>query len=105
MCTVSNLIFGKNYSYTYSINDSIEHLDSARFFTVNNEDNVIEDFYGELNPTLIRFLLNMSYQVSQGNFNPAINSVDVAGSFNDWEGTQLDLVWQNIPIQLLIKKI
>ena len=63
MCTVSNLIFGKNYSYTYSINDSIEDLDSARFFTVNNEDNVIEDFYGELNPTLIRFLLNMSYQV------------------------------------------
>ena len=84
MCTVSNLIFGKNYSYTYSINDSIEDLDSARFFTVNNEDNVIEDFYNELNPTLIKFFVNMSYQVSQGNFNPAINYVDVAGSFNGW---------------------
>ena len=96
MCTVSNLIFGKNYSYTYSINDSIEDLDSARFFTVNNEDNVIEDFYGELNPTLIRFLLNMSYQVSQGNFSPAINYVDVAGSFNDWSGTQLELLDNDI---------
>jgi hypothetical protein len=96
ICTVSNLIFGKNYSYIYSINDSIEDLDSQRFYTVNNEDNVIEDFYGELNPTLIRFLLNMSYQVSQGNFNPAINYVDVAGSFNDWEGTQLDLVENDI---------
>ena len=83
-CTVSNLILGKNYSYTYSINDSIEDLDSQRFYRVNNEDNVIEDFYNELNPTLIKFFVNMSYQVSQGNFNPAINYVDVAGSFNGW---------------------
>ena len=83
-CTVSNLILGQNYSYTYSINDSIEDLDSQRFYTVNNEDNVVEDFYNELNPTLIKFFVNMSYQVSQGNFNPAINYVDVAGSFNGW---------------------
>ena len=96
MCTVSNLIFGQNYSYNYSINDSIEDLDSERFFTVINEDNIIEDFYGELNPTLIRFLLNMSYQVSQGNFSPAINYVDVAGSFNDWSGTQLELLDNDI---------
>ena len=41
MCTVSSLIFGQNYSYTYSINDSIEDLDSQRLFTVNNEDNIL----------------------------------------------------------------
>ena len=95
-CTVSNLIFGQNYSYTYSINASIENLDSERIFTVNNEDNIIEDFYGELNPTLIRFLVNMSYQITQGNFNPSVQYVDVAGTFNDWSGTQLDLVDNDI---------
>ena len=95
-CTVSNLIFGQNYSYTYSINASIENLDSDRIFTVNNEDNIIEDFYGELNPTLIRFLVNMSYQITQGNFNPSVQYVDVAGTFNDWSGTQLDLVDNDI---------
>ena len=95
-CTVSNLIFGQNYSYTYSINASIENLDSERIFTVNNEDNIIEDFYGELNPTLIRFLINMSYQVTQGNFNPSIQYVDVAGTFDDWSGTQLELVDNDI---------
>tara|TARA_Y100000994_G_scaffold2935_1_gene3104 strand:- start:453 stop:1148 length:696 start_codon:yes stop_codon:yes gene_type:complete len=95
-CTVSNLIFGQNYSYIYSINASIENLDSERIFTVNNEDNIIEDFYGELNPTLIRFLVNMSYQITQGNFNPSVQYVDVAGTFNDWSGTQLDLVDNDI---------
>ncbi len=96
MCTVSNLIFGQNYSYNYSINDSIENLDSERLFTVNNEDNIIEDFYNELNPTLIKFFVNMSYQVSQGNFNPSIQYVDVAGTFNDWSGTQLELLDDDI---------
>ncbi len=94
MCTVSDLIFGQNYSYNYSINDSIENLDSERLFTVNNEDNIIEDFYGELNPTLIRFFVNMSYQITEGNFNPDTETLDVAGTFNDWVD-----IW-NIELQL-----
>ncbi|MCF8294980.1 MAG: lamin tail domain-containing protein, partial [Bacteroidales bacterium] len=33
--------------------------------------------------------VNMNYQITSGNFNPLVDSVDVAGSFNGWAGTTM----------------
>ena len=38
--------------------------------------------YGQT--TNVQFLVNMNYQISQGHFNPATQSVDIAGTFNTW---------------------
>ncbi len=35
----------------------------------------------------VQFMVNMNYQVELGNFNPDTQSVDIAGSFNDWGAT------------------
>jgi glycosidase len=34
--------------------------------------------------TGVTFMVNMNYQITQGNFNPQTQSVDIAGSFNNW---------------------
>lgn len=34
--------------------------------------------------TTVQFLVNMNYQVELGNFNPGTQTVDIAGSFNNW---------------------
>ena len=81
---LSNLVFGKTYNYVYLINQEIEGIDQGRSFIVNDQDNIIFDYYGEINPTTLTLLLNMSYQIELGNFNPSIDYVDVAGSFNQW---------------------
>lgn len=45
-------------------------------------------FYGL--PTFTLTLhVNMNYQITSGNFNPLTDSVDVAGSMNDWLGTAM----------------
>lgn len=39
----------------------------------------------------ITFRVNMSYQIEQGNFNPNTSSLDIAGTFNEWNGAQSKL--------------
>ena len=95
-CTIANLIFGKTYEYRYSINDIMETLDSDRSLTVYDEENIILDYYGELNPTTLTFFVNMSDQINEGNFDTSIQTLDVAGTFNDWSGTQLEFKEDNI---------
>ena len=90
-CTIPNLIFGKTYDYRYSINNIMETLDSNRSFTVYDEGNIISDYYGELNPTILSFLVNMSYQIELGNFNPDAQLLNIAGDLNDWVGDQLEV--------------
>ena len=89
-CTISNLILGRTYEYQYAINDVLENLDGERLFTVN-DDNLISDYYGELNPTIIIFLVNMSHQIELGNFDPDTQFLDVAGTFNNWGETDSHL--------------
>ena len=95
-CIIPDLIFGRTYDYQYSINGSPENLNGSRSFTVYDEGNIISDFYGELNPTIVTFLVNMSYQIEQGNFNPDTQTLDVAGTFNDWSGSQLEAIEEDI---------
>lgn len=39
----------------------------------------------------VHFQVQMSYQVEQGNFDPDTQFVDVAGSFNGWDGSEYEL--------------
>lgn len=89
---ISDMIFGKTYEYRFALNDSLETLNgNNRTFTVQNDINIINDYYNELYPTILTFLVNMSHQIELGNFNPESDFLDVAGTFNDWDGSNSHL--------------
>jgi len=94
-CIISDLILSQTYQYQYMINDIHEELNGERSFTVS-DDNDIFDYYGELNPTTLTFLVDMSYQIEIGNFIPESEFLDVAGVFNYWEGDILESIDNNI---------
>ena len=83
--TISNLIFGKTYEYQYSVNDNFEILEGDRTFTVYDVENSVSDYYGELNPTIVIFLVDMSYQIELGNFNPDVDFLVITGILNNWD--------------------
>ena len=88
--TISNLIFGKTYEYKYSVNNNFEILEGDRTFTVYDVENSVSDYYGELNPTILIFLVNMSYQIQLGNFDSDTQLLNIVGDLNDWVGEQLE---------------
>ena len=88
--TISNLIFGKTYEYKYSVNNNFEILEGDRTFTVYDDKNLLSDYYGELNPTILIFLVNMSYQIQLGNFDSDTQLLNIVGDLNDWAGEQLE---------------
>ncbi|MAP67257.1 MAG: hypothetical protein CMF80_06120 [Candidatus Marinimicrobia bacterium] len=79
-----NLILGKEYLYKYSVNDSLENLVNYRSLIVSDTENIVSDFYSEINPTILAFYVDMSYQIEIGNFNIETDSLDIAGNFNGW---------------------
>ena len=89
--TIPDLILGQSYSYYYAINNEIESLDGLRVLTINDNENIANDYYQEMNPTLVSFFVNMSYQISIGNFNLETDYLDVAGNFNSWDGIDYHL--------------
>ena len=88
--TISNLIFGKTYEYQYAVNETLEILEGDRTFTVYDDKNLLSDYYGELNPTILIFLVNMSYQIQLGNFDSDAQLLNIVGDLNDWAGEQLE---------------
>ena len=88
--TISNLIFGKTYEYQYAVNETLEILEGGRIFTVYDVENLLSDYYGELNPTILIFLVNMSYQIQLGNFDSDTQLLNIVGDLNDWAGEQLE---------------
>lgn len=82
---IPELITGRTYEYLYCINDTSETLDgNNRTYQVQNENNNVTNYYNELDPTIVIFLVDMN----NANFNPDEDFVDVPGSHNDWtEGT------------------
>ncbi|MBT3168543.1 MAG: hypothetical protein HN952_04675 [Candidatus Cloacimonetes bacterium] len=80
-----NAVLGRTYEYRFAINDTLEILDgNNRTFKVEDENNVINDFYNQLNPTTIIFRVNMNVQIANGNFDPNSDTVDVPGNHNGW---------------------
>ena len=87
---ISNMILGKTYEYKYAINESAEALDIMRVLTIQDNENNVLDYYGELNPTILIFLVNMSYQIQLGNFDSDTQLLNIVGDLNDWAGEQLE---------------
>ena len=86
--TINDLLTSKEYEYQYGINDSLEDLQGkVRIYTVKDSGNTTSDFYGELDPTIVTFQVNMNYQDELGNFIIGSDFVDLAGDFNNWEGS------------------
>jgi hypothetical protein len=90
LCTIPNLILGRTYPYQYMINDTQETLDGERSVTVSDYNDIL-DYYGELNPTTLTFLVDMSYQIELNNFNLNTNSLDIVGDLNSWNGQEMIL--------------
>ena len=104
-CILSNLILSRTYSYQYMINDVVEDLLVGRSFTVFDDNNIL-DYYGELNPTTLTFLVDMSYQIELGNFSQTTNSVNIVGDLNGWAGEEMVLSDGDEDIyQILIRDI
>ena len=61
-----------------------EDISTALYFDMITERPVVT-------PVDVTFEVNMSYQITLGNFNAGTDSVDVAGSFNDWGGSPIVL--------------
>lgn len=62
-----------------------------RIFTLSILQTLIFILFGfsaaSAQPVSVTFSVNMSYQTELGNFNPDTQFVDVAGSFNGWDGS------------------
>jgi len=82
---ISNMILGKTYEYKYAINESAEALDIMRVLTIQDNENNVLDYYGELNPTILLFHVDMSYQIELGNFNPDSDFLVITGILNNWD--------------------
>ena len=89
-CIITNLILSRTYSYQYMINDVVEDIVGERSFTVLDDNNIL-DYYAELNPTTLKFLVDMSYQIELGNFSQAVNSINIVGNLNGWAGEEMVL--------------
>ncbi len=60
---------------------------SNRTYTVCSVDQVYECWYNDVSVApVIVFNVDMQDQIDQDNFNPASDYVDIAGSFNGWDG-------------------
>ena len=46
---------------------------------------------GELNPTFVTFLVNMSYQIELENFDPDSEVLNIVGDLNGWVGDPLEM--------------
>ncbi|AZQ64002.1 T9SS type A sorting domain-containing protein [Flammeovirga pectinis] len=75
--------------YAYSLVDYYEP--NAREYIVTENDNTITDTLVTDGLIQCTFTLNvdMNYQIDKGAFNPATDSLDAAGSFNSWSGSNL----------------
>ena len=75
---------GSDRSFTFEVNPDGAPSPALVLPTVffSNQD-VAPDFRP------VTFSVDMSFQISQGNFNPATGLVEVRGPFNNWTGTRL----------------
>ena len=78
---------GQTYPYQYRINDNLYEAITREITVVAGAQN-LSDWWNDEALGAITFVLDMNYQVSLGNFNPLYDFVDVAGTFNEWQGSE-----------------
>ncbi|MFH1937732.1 MAG: T9SS type A sorting domain-containing protein [Bacteroidota bacterium] len=82
---------GTIYEYKYRINGDWNTSEFPgggpnRMFLAPDHPMTVYNIYNDFNPATIPMLFqcNMSYQISAGHFDPAVDYLDIAGNFNGW---------------------
>jgi hypothetical protein len=73
---------GTTGNRTFTVSDTAQTLPVVYFNNVTNSTSVSTD---------VTFQVNMSVQISLGNFDPGSGTVTVAGEFNGWSATAFEL--------------
>ena len=82
----AGLVKDETYEYYYRINDD-QNEEVTREFVALGGPNTFNDWWNDdpiVYPAYVDFLLDMTYPIANGLFNPASDYIDVAGSFNGW---------------------
>ncbi len=89
--TVDNMVIGRLIEYKFRINkdwvsSELPGFDANRLHTVVPGENILMHWYDNAQPVLktISLNVNLNFQLESGNFDPDIDKVDVAGTFNHW---------------------
>lgn len=76
---------GQVLEYHFKTTAGEENL--TRTTTLSPGPNSVEYWYNNISLASLSLHCNMAYQIADGLFNPATDSLDVAGSFNNWNGS------------------
>ena len=89
--TVENLYVGQQIEYKFRKNkdwgtSELPGYDKNRKYTVQVGENMVTHWYNDAQPILKTLTLNvnMNYLLENNGFDPVEDSVDVAGTFNNW---------------------
>ncbi len=82
-----NIIVGNTYEFIFRINTDI-YEDFSRFVTPENQYTYVYAWWNDDTLSQITFVVDMNYQIDLGTFNPADDFVDIAGTMNNWQGSE-----------------
>jgi photosystem II stability/assembly factor-like uncharacterized protein len=89
--TIPDLIIGQRIEYKFRINNDwatseFPYWGANRVYVVQPGENILEYWYDNALPIkkTVTLIVNMNYQQEIGMFDPVEDTVDVAGTFNNW---------------------
>jgi len=89
--TIPDQIIGQKIEYKFRINNDwatseFPYWGANRVYIVQPGENIVDQWYDNALPIkkIVTLTVNMNYQQEIGMFDPAQNTVDVAGTFNNW---------------------
>lgn len=85
----TGLTEGQILNYHFKTNTNEENLE--RTISLSPGLNSVEYWFNNQSLASLTLNCNMNYQIASGNFDPQTDSLDVAGSFNDWNGATYQL--------------
>ncbi|RLD60159.1 MAG: hypothetical protein DRJ01_10135 [Bacteroidetes bacterium] len=96
----TGLVLDQSYNVSFRINDDTPETITPRAIVASAGTKAIDVWWDDVTGTVLEDLtinVDMSYQLvgqasSTGAFDPATDTLDVAGSFNDWGGTVINFV-------------
>jgi len=107
--TLENLTVGDNLEFKYRINGSWADSTSEfpgggpnRTYTVVPGENVYNGWYNNDSVSSVTFEVNMYNFELLGKFHPTTDFVDIAGSLNNWDGTNYHLITEDDSIYYIM---
>jgi hypothetical protein len=81
-----SIFIGNTYEFIFRINNNL-YENSTRFVSPIYLYNYVNVWWNDEAANLSIFQIDMSHQVDLGNFDPQNDFVDIAGSMNNWQGS------------------